>query len=106
MLEFLLLRRLNLSSLPKDKKKEVIEKVEITITEAVMLFEYGKANKVYWDGPKLHQQVVNKALPIVEIFYPGYSLLFLFDNAISHSVYAKDALRTMEINKRVNGKKS
>ena len=88
-LEFLLLfGRLNLSSLPEDKKKEVMEKVEITITEAVVLFEYGKANKGYWDGPKLHQQVVNKALPIAEVLYPGYSLLFLFDNATSHSVNA------------------
>ena len=46
--EFLLLfERLNLSSLPKDKKKEVMKKAEITITEAVVLFEYGKTNKGY-----------------------------------------------------------
>ena len=101
---FLPFGRLNLSSLPENKKKEVMEKAEITITKAVVLFEYGKANEGYWDGPKLHQQVVNKALPIAETLYPGYSLLFLFDNATSHSVYAQDALCTTQMNKRVGGK--
>ena len=105
VLEFLLpFGRLNLSFLPKDKKKEVMENVEITITEAVVLFGYGKANKEYWDEPKLHQQVVNKALLIAEALYPGYSLLFLFDNATSHSVYARDVLRTTQMNKGVGGK--
>ena len=53
--EFLLFFKcLNFSSLPEDKKKEVMEKAEITIIVAVVLFEYGKANKGYWDGLKLH----------------------------------------------------
>lgn len=52
-----------------------------------MLFEYRKANKGYWNRSKLYQQVVNKALPIAEAFYPDYSLLFLFDNATSYLVY-------------------
>ena len=105
MLEFLLsFGLLKLSSLPEDKKKEVIEKMEITITEAVVLFEYEKTNKGYWDGPKLHQQVVNKALAIAEALYLGYSLLFLFDNATSHSVYAKDVLCIMQMNKEVGFK--
>lgn len=73
-------------------------------TEAVELFEYEKNNERYWDGAKLHQQVVNKALPIAKALYPGYSLLFHFNNAISHSVYAKDALQTKEMNKRPGGK--
>lgn len=81
-----------------------MEKEEITITEAVVLFEYGKANEGYWDRPKLHQQVVNKVLPIVEALYSSYSLLFLFDNATSYSVYAQDALRTTQIIKKVGGK--
>lgn len=32
----------------------------------------------------------NKALLIAEALYLRYLLLFLFDNAISHLVYAKD----------------
>ena len=48
--------------------------------------------------------MVTKALPIAEALYPGYSLLFLFDNATSHSVYAKDALRTQNMNKSSKGK--
>ncbi len=37
----------NLSSLPEDKKKEAIEKTKINITEAVVLFEYGRVNENY-----------------------------------------------------------
>lgn len=102
--EFLLpFGRLNLSSLSTEKKKEVVEKTGLTITEAVELFEYGKSNEGYWDGSKLHKQVVSKALPIAEALYPGYSLLFLFDNATSHAVYAQDALHTGQMNKGVGG---
>ena len=55
VLEFLFLfKPLNLSFLSKDKKKEVIKKTEITITKAVVLFEYRKANKKYWDRPRLY----------------------------------------------------
>lgn len=42
-------------------------------------------------------------LPIAKALYPGYSLLFLFDNATSHSVYAKDALQVKNINKSCKG---
>ena len=47
---------------------------------------------------------MNKALPIAEALYPGYSLLFLFDNATNHSVYADNALRIGNMNKRLGGK--
>ena len=62
--------RLNLSLLSEEKKKEVIDKTGLSVTEAVELFEYGKTNEGYWDGSKLHKQVVNKALPIAEALYP------------------------------------
>ena len=39
------------------------------------------------------KQVTEKALPIAQFLYPGYDLVFMFDNATSHSVYAEDALR-------------
>jgi len=41
----------------------------------------------------LVKQVTEKALPIAQFLYPGYDLVFMFDNATSHSVYAEDALR-------------
>ena len=69
-------------------------------------FEYRKLNDGYWDGPKLHHQVITKTFPIAEALYPGYSLLFLFDNATSHSVYAQNALRTANMNKEMGGKQS
>ena len=58
----------------------------------------------YWDGAKLHKQVVEKALPIAEAFYLGYSLCFLFNNTTSHFVYAKFVLQIKNINKRVGEK--
>ena len=50
--------------------------------------------------------MVNKALPIAKTLYPGYSLLFLFDNATSHSVFAQDALYTAQMNKGMGGQQS
>ena len=50
--------------------------------------------------------MVQKALPIAEALYPGYSLLFLFDNATSHSVYADNALRASNMNKGSGGKQA
>ena len=70
------------------------------------MFKYGKNNDGYWNGAKLHKQIVNKALPIAEALYPGYSLLFLFDNATSHSIYAKDALQVQEMNKDIRDKQA
>ena len=81
-----------------------MKKAKITITKAIVLFEYGKANKRYWNRPKLYQQVVNKALSIPKAFYPDYVFLFLFGNATSHSIYADNALYTLQKNKRVNAK--
>ena len=40
-----------------------------------------------------------KALPIGEALYPEYELLFMFDNATSHAIYANDALQIAHINK-------
>lgn len=42
-------------------------------------------------------------MPIGEALYPGYQLLFLFDNATSHSVFALDALQVDEMNKGTGG---
>jgi hypothetical protein len=72
--------------------------------EATEFFEFSRNNDGYWDGAKLLQQVVSKALPIAEALFPGYSLLFLFDNATSHSVYADDALHVTDMNKGNGGK--
>ena len=99
----LLFGRLNLFLLSEEKQQEVIEKTGLTFKDVVELFKYGKNNEKYWNSPKLHKQVVTKALSIAETFYPGYSLLFLFDNAISHFVYADNALCTTGMNKESGG---
>lgn len=54
-------------------------------------FEYRKNHDRYLDRDKLYQQIVNKALLIAEVLYPGYSLLFFCDNFTSYLVYAKKA---------------
>ena len=95
---------LNLLSLFEEKQKEVIEKTGLTILEAVELFEYEKKNERYWNRAKLYKQIVSKALPIAKALYLGYSLLFLFDNTTSHSVYANNALCTRGMNKSSGGK--
>lgn len=83
---------LNLLSLFQEKQKQIIEKTRLTILGTVELFEYKKNNKRYWYRAIIYKQVVSKALLIAEVFYPGYLLLFLFDNATSHFVYADNAL--------------
>ncbi len=70
------------------------------------IFEYEKNNDGHWDGAKLHQQVVNKALHIAEALHPGYSLLVLFDNSTSHWVYVKNALQVQEKNKGPGGQQA
>lgn len=103
--EFLLpFGRLNLSSLSELSQRELIDKFGLTQTEAVEIFEFGKNNQGYWTGADLLKQVKEKALPIAEVLYPGYSLLFLFDNATSHLVYSQDALQVKSMGKGSGGK--
>jgi hypothetical protein len=92
--------RLNLLSLPKEKQDELA--TSGIPLEAAVFFEYGK-EAGYWDGQGLVDQIKKKALPIAEALYPGYQFLFLFDNATSHSVYARDALRVVKMNKGTGG---
>ena len=96
--------RLNLASFTPKKREEVVQQTGLKITEAVEIFEYGKNNNGYWDGAKLYKQIVEKALPVAEALYPGYSLCFLFDNATNHFVYAKNALQIKDMNKRLGRK--
>ena len=45
------------------------------------------------------EQIKAKVLPIAEVLYLEYELLFIFDNVISYTIYAKDKLQVMHINK-------
>lgn len=66
----------------------------------VTYFKYGKIKEGYWTGKYLLDQIVKKALLIRKVLYPGYKLLFLFDNTINHSIYALNALQVTYMNKR------
>lgn len=48
-------------------------------------------------------QVINKALPITQTFYPGYSVLFFLNNATNYFIYIKNTLQVKDINKGVGG---
>ena len=83
--------RLNLFSLPSQQQKELADSG--VPFEAATYFEYGKMEEGYWTGEHLLDIIKTKALPIGEALYSGYELLFIFDNVISHAIYAKDALQ-------------
>lgn len=96
--------RLNLFRLLEEEQDQLVERYGLSSKEAVEILKYGKNNEGHWDGVKLVKQVKEKALPIAEALYPGYSLLFLFDNTTSHSVYSTDALRMKNMSKGSGGK--
>lgn len=66
-------------------------------------FEYSKMEKRYWTSKYLLDQIQNKALSIKKVLSPNYKLLFIFDNTISHAIYAKDTLQVENINKGSDG---
>lgn len=45
-----------------------------------------------------------KALPIAEVLYSGYLLLFLFDNITSYNIYLINAFQVKNISKKFNSK--
>ncbi len=93
--------RLNLLSLFPQQQEDLASSG--ISTEAVTYFDYGKTEEEYWTGEHLLDRIVKKALPIEEALYQGYKLLFLFDNATSHSIYALDALQVANMNKEPGG---
>lgn len=95
---------LNLFILSDKKQYKMIKKTRLILRKLVELFEYRKNNEKYWNGSKLHKQVVDKAFPIIKTFDPGYSLQFLFDNVTSYSVYANNILWIRKINKKSDEK--
>ena len=78
--------------------------ISLKTNEAIEILEYWKNNDGYCDWVNLLRQVIEKALPIAKTLFFGYSILFIFDNATIHSVYAKDALCAHKINRRPDGK--
>lgn len=63
-------------------------------------FRYKKIEEDYQTGEHLLDQIIKKTLPIAESLYSNYKLLFMFDNATNHSIYAKNVLRVAHMNKK------
>ena len=82
--------QLNLFSLLPQQQK-TLANFGIPFKTTIYL-EYGKIEEKYQTKEYLLDQIKSKALPIRKTLYPGYELLFMFDNTISYAIYAKDAL--------------
>lgn len=67
----------------------------------MICFDYDKIEKKYQISEYLLDQITKKALYIAQALYLEYKLLFIFNNIISHSIYAKNALKFKHINKRL-----
>lgn len=90
--EFLLsFGQLNLSNLLKISQHNSVERCNLTKTEVVEVFEFGKKKSGYQTRADLLKQVKNKALSIAQAFYLSYFYFFLFDNTICHLIYGQDA---------------
>ena len=96
-------KRLNLFHLQLHKQEAFI--ASGIFKEATKIFEYGQKDD-YWNEAKVVNQIWQKALPIAQALYPGYQIIFMFDNAKSHAVFAKKVLRVESISKRVGGVQS
>ena len=105
VLDFLLsFSPLNLFHLFEEKPDQIVEQYGFLSKEAIEILEYWKNNEGYWNGIKLVKQVKKKALLIAKALYPGYSLLFLFNNATSHLVYSTNTLWVKNMSKRSRDK--
>ncbi len=72
--------------------------------EACIVMYPGKNNDGWWKTDDLINQVVKRAIPIFEARFPGYQILFAFDNASSHSAFSPDALIAKHMNLNPGGK--
>lgn len=92
-------KRLNLFHLTENERTAL--KAAGVTDKAAETFEYGQDG--YWDGVKIVSQIRDKALPTVEALYPGCQAIFMFDNAKSHAIFAKEAFRVNQTSKGTGG---
>ncbi|RPA94629.1 hypothetical protein L873DRAFT_1846536 [Choiromyces venosus 120613-1] len=73
----------------------------IPIRDAMEFLEYGKNN--YWTRDKMVHHMMQIALPIFQVAFPGCQALFAFNNASNHSCYAPNALLASKMNQGPGG---
>lgn len=61
--------RLGFSRLSNDNQNSLLAATVLAGTGVVENFEYEKYNDGYWDGHKLLEEVIDKAVPIVEALF-------------------------------------
>lgn len=91
ILDFLLLQsQLNLFFLSFEQQKHL---TNLNIfSKAITYFEYEKTEEKYQTGEYLLDEIIKKALPIAQVLFLEYELLFIFDNTTNHFIYAKNVL--------------
>ncbi len=72
--------------------------------EACVIMHSGKNNNGWWKADDLVNQVVERAIPIFEVRFPGCQALFAFDNASSHAAFSPDVLIAKHMNLSPGGK--
>lgn len=58
----------------------------------MIYFEYEKIDERYQINKHILNQIIYKALSIMEILYLRYELLFIIANIINYSIFIKDIL--------------
>ncbi|CAG8464817.1 16305_t:CDS:2, partial [Cetraspora pellucida] len=90
-------KRLGLGIHISDFMMEMIEPLKDKEEEACVTMVLGARHNGFWDMEKLHQQV-KRVIKIFERTHPGCVGIFAFDNATSHTSFAKDALLASRMN--------
>lgn len=98
ILDFLFLQsQLNILSFSLEKQQKLAS--ASIFFKAITYIQYSKIEERYWIDKHLLNQIKNKALSITKALYPGYELLFIFDNATGYAIYTKNILQIVQIKK-------
>ncbi len=72
--------------------------------EACIYLQPGKNWEDFWISEHLIEQVKTKAIPIFEVLFPNYIILFAFDNSSNHAAFKSDILIASRMNLKLREK--
>jgi hypothetical protein len=78
-------------------------KKDFTCSPFVLEFEYGAGNEGYWNYERMVVQLENCA-DIMNVMYPQYGYLFLFDHSCGHDKQQPNGLNAENMSKLYGGK--
>ncbi|KAH6565171.1 hypothetical protein BASA62_007455 [Batrachochytrium salamandrivorans] len=74
------------------------------LSETLCVIKPGKNADGYWTNKDLAEQLEFRAIPIFKILHPNCIRLFLFDNSMNHHAFAPDALKSVGLPLKDEGK--